>query len=355
MSPESWAALITALVAAVAAAYGIRQGARQHEDIRKLQEQRSELARQEAVDKAKLDYEYDARRRLYEHFEPLRFQLLDSADFALERIRNLTDQRTWKELRPASDDADRAGKQGRAVMAAPTYELVATLYGLLAPLAIVRSMSRELTLADLALDPRIELQYHLGSRAYGVVKDDQMLADKEPAIKYDPSASGWRELRQREPSAYWWQGISMGRLEIALDLMRGSDPGRERLASFGEFEATYEDVLAGDDHRKQKALAAASNALLNFRPADRPVYWRVLIAQACLYDALLKTRLGGVEVPTTIEAWDGLLRLEDQVKYDWRVEAEPAPGLDDTMRAVTSYLNERVVLPWLSTHSRASG
>jgi hypothetical protein len=43
------------------------------------------------------------------------------------------------------------------------------------------------------------------------------------------------------------------------------------------------------DKRGLKHLAAASDALLGFRSDHPPVFWRVLIAQARLYQAPLRT------------------------------------------------------------------
>ena len=83
----------------------------------------------------------------------------------------------------------------------------------------------------------------------------------------------------------------MGRLEGVLDLFSadGSDQGTFRLVSFGEFERFYEKVLENGEEWQRKDLAVASNPLVSFQPEDRPVYWRLLMVQACLYQALLRT------------------------------------------------------------------
>jgi hypothetical protein len=341
-------ALLTALAALTGVLFNAWHAHRQDARLLELEKRKSELVRQENAEKSKLDYEYEARKRLYTRFEPLTFQLLDLAEYAIERIKALTEPRIWREFTPAEDE-EQAWQERRPVLARSTYSLVSSLYGLLAPLVIVRFMSRELTLADLSLDPRIELQYFLASKAYGVLKDDERIAEADPPIRYDPFARGWRELRRREPSTYWWQGLTMGRLEAALDLLTKNlgDSAHERLASFGEFELLYADALSGDEPRTRKSLAAAANPLMGFRPADRPVYWRILIAQARLYQALIRTRHAGFESPRTTQEWTMLLELENRDEFEWSDEARDAPGLDETLGAVDLYLKERVIAPRL--------
>ncbi len=356
MSLESFAALITATAAFLGVTYSIWSARDQDKKMLLLEERRSKLTREEAAEKARIEYEYEGRKRLYAEFEPLRFRLFDLAAFALECIEGLTEPAIWKDFRQADWDEDLATHEHRAVMAAGTYPLVSTLYGLLAPLVIVRFMSRKLTVADLALDPRIDLQFYLATRAYGVIKDDAFLAARHPPVKYEPFADDWRERRLQEPDKYWWQGLTMGRLETALDLLVvESQEDGERLASFGEFERRYQIVLAGGDLQARKAMAAASNALVSFTPSDRPVFWRVLMSQACLYDALLRTGLTDYAVPTTEDEWTALLQLRDPHRFDWKGDAgdaRDAPHLDDTMHAVESYLAMRVIAPRI--HRQAS-
>jgi len=154
MAPEVVAAVITGSLSLLLALYNFWLGRQQERRVVALEERRSELAREEALTKAKLDYEYEARRRLYERFEPLLFQLLELAEYALEQIKNLTDPAVWKHLVPGEPDPP--PEMGRPPMVSSTYEITSTLYGLFAPLVVVRSMSRALTLVDLSLEKRME-------------------------------------------------------------------------------------------------------------------------------------------------------------------------------------------------------
>jgi hypothetical protein len=316
----------------------------QHQRVVAFEELRSGLSLEVMVQKAKLDYAYEARRRLYDRFEPALFQLLELADYALDRIKNLTKADVWSEL---AESEPNPPASLRATLPAAKYEVVSTLYGLYAPLAVVRSMSRGLTLVDFSLEPRIEFQYHLVSRLYGSMKDDFLMAQITPSINYTPFAVGWRALRETSPQTYWWQGQTMGRLEGTLDLMTVASPNERerRLMGFGEFERLYGDVFSDEDEHRRKTLAAAANAIYRFRPADRPVFWRMMIAQARLYQALLRTRSKSFVIPVDSGGWRDLLRLDDETEFAWPDGIVGARPLEETLLATDEYLDKNVARP----------
>jgi hypothetical protein len=326
---------VLALVTAGAAvALGLWNASR----VRSLERFKSELAREDAAIRAKVDYEYDARRRLYARFDPALFQLLDLAEYALEQISSLTETARWQEFVPAENEPGRA--VGRPTLVKPNYAAVSTVYGLYAPMVIIRSISRQLTLVDLSLDRRMELQYFLAARLYGTFKDDNKLAALDPAVPYEPFHPDWRRLRLENPSKHWWQGLTMGRLEGVLDLLTvTSSDDSQRLASFGEFEQRWDTCLQADDERGRKHLAAASNALLGFRPDHRAVYWRVLIAQARLYQALLRTKADGFAVPDSTEAWTRLLALSHSERFEWKSDLPGARALAETLSVTDRYFS----------------
>jgi hypothetical protein len=347
VAPQVVAAIVAAAVSLVLAVANYLLARRQASLTAELERTKAELGRRAAEDKARLDYQYEAKRRLYERFEPLLFQLLELSDYALDRIKNLTDPNVWPDL--AVGEKSWPGTR-RPPMAADKYETVSTLYGLYSPLVVIRCMSEGLTLVDLSLEPRIQLQYHLASRLYGCVKEDKRLSRIAPAVEYEPFAEGWREKREVAPGVYWWQGLTMGRLETVLDLMTVESttvPGT-RLMSFGEFERFYSDVFHGDDDRLKKTLAVAANAIYRFRPADRPVFWRMLIVQARLYQALLRTRERGFTVSTDRTRWLELTRLEDRDEFEWHCGANGGASLGEVLRVTDTYLHERVYRTWVS-------
>jgi hypothetical protein len=338
MEPEVLVAFVTAAGALVTALAASALGVWNARRVRDLEFIKSHLAREEARYKATLDYEYAAHRRIYERFEPAVFQLLELADYAVERIASLTDPKTWDAFVPAEKEPRR--KAARPQMIQKNYAAVSTVYGLYAPMVIVRAMSRDLTMVDLSLERRIEVQYFLASRIYGSFKDDAKLAAIDPRLPYDPRNNDWRRKRRSDPARYWWQGLTMGRLEGVLDLLTvtGAHDGSERPATFGEFEKRWADIVVRGDEQARKTLAVASNALLGFTPKDRPILWRMLITQARLYQALLRTREDAFCVPTSQKAWKELLILRDREHFEWTHPTPDAPNLEETIAVTDIYL-----------------
>jgi hypothetical protein len=84
MDPAVIAAIITGVLSLVLAVANLLLTRRQHNRVVALEELRSGLAREETAEKAKLDYEYAARRGLYDSFEIKLFLLLELSDYALD-------------------------------------------------------------------------------------------------------------------------------------------------------------------------------------------------------------------------------------------------------------------------------
>jgi hypothetical protein len=95
-------------------------------------------------------------------------------------------------------------------------------------------------------------------------------------------------------------------------------------------------------------MAVASNGLVSFSPESRPVDWRVLIAQACLYQALLRM-LREFSCPATETDWMKYLRLDQSDDFRWK-EAGHTPTLEDTLDAAYGYLRQNVVAPRIGQH-----
>jgi hypothetical protein len=94
---------------------------------------------------ARRAYEYEALRRLYSVYEPLRIRMLDCTDNAIRQI---------------TDMAGRPGS-GQTTESSPEYRLKATVYYLLAPLVVARMIERRLTLVDFSLSERIHTEFVL--------------------------------------------------------------------------------------------------------------------------------------------------------------------------------------------------
>ena len=229
----------------------------------------AQLEQEGAVEKARRDYEYDALRRLYEEFEPLRFQLLESARNATEFIEHLA--HLAKALEPPGS------------LPVGYYLQLATIYHLLLPSVIFRIFRRRLTLVDLQFSTDIRLSYQIARQIYMSFTQDADMAMLSK-ISYTPYVDDWREKRAQNPKQFRRQGFALGRLDNALDaLVTMMGDAHERPLTFGEFEQVVADVRP-DDYRGE--LGAARDLFLDFTIASRPVLWRLIVAQYFLYDLL---------------------------------------------------------------------
>jgi hypothetical protein len=146
-------AAATSLVVAWVSYVGQRRTSREQAGLgrqnaalqRELELLRSELADRTAERNARRDYEYEARKHLYEVGEPLLFQLAERAEQALYRIYNLA-------------QATRNGKLAvGGWLSGPGYYMSSTMYRICAPLAVFRLLQERLTVVDLTLDGRSTL------------------------------------------------------------------------------------------------------------------------------------------------------------------------------------------------------
>ena len=270
-----WTVLVSAAVAAISALVSIflavYNSRRAQEAQGAVEILKNELAKERSRDNARVEYEYHARQRLYEQYEPVRFQLLEAVETAKCQIETMSEQ-------SLDHDLQRLGST-------PTgnYWLLGTIYHLLHPAAVFRIAQRRLTLVDLRIDKRINVEYTLAKRAYLILSHDTRMADIA-ALPYTPYVDGWRQKRKLDPSQFRRQGLPLGRLDNAIGtlLVKTGDAG-ERVATFGEFEAQFSNVSVQD---VSGPVGAARDLFSGFHPAMRPVLWRLLIAQFLIYKAL---------------------------------------------------------------------
>lgn len=309
MDPEIIAAYIAAVVAVGCAIFtaittrASERKARLHEarleefkaqlekDVKRVEAQ---LGDQNAEKDARRDYEYDARKRLYTEVEPILFQLVELSEAALHRIYSLA--RTAR-LGNLSDPATSWLRSDDA------YYYRSTLYALVAPMATVKLLQRRITFVDLSVEKSIAAEYTLAKRLLITFTDDFELARYEPTVKYDPhcedlEAGAGESLLRESPEVYWKQGMVVGDVETAAEhLLTEAAEGRPaRVKSYSEFD-TEMDM---PDSKLAKAMREIRYLFLRFHPAQRPVLWRVLVAQGCLYNTfvtLRETKLAGRPPP----------------------------------------------------------
>jgi hypothetical protein len=304
--------IISALIAAVAslavAIYGLVKGKANERELEAL---RSALAEQRAERDAWRDYQYEARKRLYQECEPLFFKLREGSEVARDRIRSL---------------ASRA-RQGRLRESAPSlleregHYATSTYYQLMVPVAIFRLLQRKLTVVDLDLDPIARTQYELAKWLYMTFASEYIFAAADPAIEYTPDLEGENRRRDHKPSQFWRQGLARARLDvIAETLIVRDDREGPRCMSYGEFETAYFDQQS----ELRDIWRPMADIFHLFHPRTRPILWRMLITQIHILTAIiesnrdLEARRSSGDMPKPVRR----LTESERSEFDWRMKDE---------------------------------
>jgi hypothetical protein len=291
-----------------------------------LEKLKSKLEIEKAEHDARRDYEYEAKKRLYQECEPILFQFAELSESALRRIYALA--------RNAKD-----GNLGpdRYWLSTDHYFIRSTIYRLIAPMAAFKLLQHRLTNIDLKLVPAINIQYILAKILYYTFSSSPDLARSEPAIHYDPDQIGAeskgfdestkRERRAKYPERFWLQGLKVGTLDILADTLilseKGSDSNNNiRIKSFGEFEQQFfrkNESVVSHDSNNNNTFEVFFTIFSYFHPKSRPVLWRVLITQAYLYNAIKNIRNSEEKfIISTIDDFVKLFEIEKvKSKCDW--------------------------------------
>lgn len=279
------------------------------------------LAGDLALKQARIDYVYDARKRLYVECEPVLFLLNEYGDFASRRIR-------------AMARLVRKG-QGKDNFNTDDYYLLSSIYYIFRPLVSYGLLRSRLGAVDLALDDYISVQFQLCKLLYRTFTHGGSIARRKPKLK--------AQMRKRATPER--QDLSLGQLDIAVQAMvraSGSPENpRERCVTFGEFEA--EVTRKGTDLRS--AFSEVVPLFLRFDPTTHPILWRILIAQTMIYELISQetrqrpTR-GNGERPSIAPAKFSAGRVAG---YRWSSAAsdEHATPLLESFTAAHNYVRDR--------------
>jgi hypothetical protein len=279
---------------------------------------------------ARLDYMYEAKKRLYRECEPLLFQLGELSESALHRIYSLA--RTAKNGNLEGDDKDNW-------LANPEeYYTLSTFYYLLAPLVIFKLIQRRLTLIDLHADPGIDNQYRLMKRLFLSFTNHIDLARHAPVLEYAPHQG---PLPSKEvdgnPARYSMQGIVLGRLDKMVEsLITKDDQGHLRPMTYGEFERAYLE-----SSKLKECFSYVADIVVGFHPRTKPVFWRILMTQVPIYLMLREARNADDVVAFNADA---LVPEGVRKQMDWRQpkDVEAGARFEDALTVATSYLTEHL-------------
>lgn len=333
-------AVIAALVSVVVAFINQRSNSKTQLALKDLELKNSEklaklnaaLGKRKSEEDARRDYDYEARKRLYRQAEPLLFRLAEGSENALHRIFSLA--RTARNGNLG---------QGRSNwFQSPGYYMASTIYNLMVPIVVFRLLQNQLTFVDLTVDQRINNQYLTAKLLYISFTEDFVLAGLEPRMHYRPFAGNWEELREQQPEEYWRQGVTLGRLDAAIEGMIHRLPDNtERCMTFGEFEtAFYKDL---EEKGAGSCFAPFIDVFSYFHPAKRPILWRILVVQAHLHATLMQ-QFAHHGATSFLTAIPNDFAGSDLAKLDWRT---PQDQLDESLitepvSVARSYIGQRL-------------
>jgi multidrug efflux pump subunit AcrA (membrane-fusion protein) len=127
---------------------------------------KKQLESQKSEQDARRNYEYEAKKRLYEQSGPILFQFVETSELALNRITGIAGSIRHGSLEPYSGWLSNTD----------SYYLKNTIYGVMAPMAAFRLLQSQLTLVDLSLYSYIGIQYEVAKGVYRTFSDDYALA-----------------------------------------------------------------------------------------------------------------------------------------------------------------------------------
>jgi hypothetical protein len=288
-----------------------------------LERLKSSLSNENDAAKAKRDYEYEARKRLYAELYPLAFHLHEAALGAQNRIRNLALAARGGWLLPGPNNWMTGGDP---------YYITSVIYSLIAPLAVYDLMTRKLTLLDLTLDHELQRQHFIARRSYEALRSDFDLIDpRYPPLVLGPGSLGYAPPEQR-PTALpgeqeqrwtWRQGLYSGQISQAVDALLTTTGTATRVMSYAEFakaldhaDLRTDDKAGGTAGVMKNALRPIADVFRDFHPARRPVTWRILLTQAACYRAIAAVQ-NGASTPDAILRAARYAGATDNKAYDW--------------------------------------
>ena len=187
--------------------------------------------------KAQVDYDFNARKRLYEAIGPLRLQLLFSANDLEARI------------------AQHAARQWH--MRLEDYYARSFIYRLLRPLALGQIIEERTTMADFSVDAGALALLHFNATIYRMMADGKVLLGH-------PGAD-WATQTQH----LFWDNLRA----TAATLLIAEGDDEQRVMSYARFAHDFPDPLAASDLHDLAAIFAACDTSL----LENPIFWLRLV------------------------------------------------------------------------------
>jgi hypothetical protein len=312
---------VPAVAALITAAGALALGIVNNRATRRAATLNKQLADEHDAAHALLEYQYDARKRLYSELGPLAFQLGLQAEQAFWRVHGLALSAKQGRLVGCNNPDDNKLRKGSALY------LPSTIYRFMAPLATYWLFQQRVTSVDMSLDPETELRFRLARILNRTWTDGKEIAEILPSLPYRPTKGGFdRETAQ--------QHASLQKIQLVAEAMivpaAGDDP--PRVMSLGDFVACYQD-----EHSQLRAVTKDIRKLfVDFHPQTRPVLWRLLVAQAHIYAVLGDCAKGARDPGAMFEDRAG---QSDPPLFDWLPQgAPPNAEMQDAVSGAHAYL-----------------
>lgn len=273
------------------------------EQSQNLERIKAELGTASAEKNARRDYEYEAKKKLYEQYEPLLFQLVEQCEDAYYRVASLARSVRSGTLTPDGGWLDHNG-----------YYMWSTIYKLLAPIAIFKIIQRKLTFVDFSVDEGVATTYTLAKILSQTLSSDFELAGREPKIPYEPLLKSGHPKIEGDLGFVRRQGIALGSLDNVLHDCFLSENEPHTLRTFGDFERNVGELLKLNP---QHEISLLFNLFHKFHPNTCPVLWRIILTQAHIY-SLLVNRIGTKSDVPLRDIWNDLsLSPEENSELLW--------------------------------------
>lgn len=271
-----------------------------------------------------IDFRARIRNRTYDECLPLLFELINVAEVSLLKIVNIVEHAKRNELteRGKRFSSNYVNKEN-------DYYRIHTFYTLLAPIAVFTVFQEKLTFYDLNIDTFIFKQYELGKQLVYCFSGDRLIrriledisncfldtGTTEKSQYYDvinesagKNATTAKEISEDVYRLYCpvkdydrnndstRQGLRNGELIVLAEFLieRDSDKG-PRLKTFAAFRREYLECYADKSKAKKYRFPYAHFEIINgvfddFTPERKPLLWIILLAQALIYQVLLKNQ-----------------------------------------------------------------
>ncbi len=259
---------------------------------------------------------------------------------AFEAIQRISNPACWKDF-AITRDLSIDGWMG-----CDSDTLINTLYHIFIPTVIFKLYSKLIYRNFVFLDWKTRFQFLTLEAVADSYLSDDIIADIEPRIDYTPRVPGWRQKRQQTPHTFWWQGLSEDRIENAIGEFLKDDEGYVSIVSRIDFQTKYRRIYNGNKSQSQQNIGLAANALYGFCPQDRPVYWRLLIIQAILYQAITRSKDNSISQPNSKEELLELFRPSLTPEFPFVIDYSPFDCFEEfsvTLNAASEYIRDLAI------------